>query len=185
MKSGAVNTDKDRKYYEPEVWRFGESPYKGGATNYMRHASGQIYGMSAALATYLARSGDVLHRFANEDVTVGAWLVGLEVEHLHEPRFCCQGRDSCQGQVGGPHRMAECCRGVQLICGQQCSPWLLACVLHRARDGEPQNWLGVAVPTAMSIAVCNKVFMLQSPPCFMLARWSPCHHVVITRLLQS
>lgn len=50
MKSGAVNTNKRYKYFEPESWRFGESPYRGGATNYMRHASGQIYGLSAPLA---------------------------------------------------------------------------------------------------------------------------------------
>ncbi len=103
MKSGPVETDNNTRYYEPESWRFGESPYHVvdgvGAINYMRHASGQIYGLSAPLARHLAKSRDMLHRFANEDVTVGAWLVGLEVVHVHEPRFCCQGRDSCESQV--------------------------------------------------------------------------------------
>lgn len=100
MKSGPVNTDENYKYYEPESWRFGESPYGPAyATNYMRHASGQIYGLSAPIAKYLSRSSDILHRFANEDVTVGAWLVGLEIQHVHDNRFCCQGHSACQGQV--------------------------------------------------------------------------------------
>ena len=45
MKSGPVNTDATLKYYEPESWRFGESPYSNGAAfNYPRHASGQVRG---------------------------------------------------------------------------------------------------------------------------------------------
>lgn len=31
----------------------------------------------------------ILHRFANEDVSLGAWLIGLEVQHVDEPSMCC------------------------------------------------------------------------------------------------
>ena len=99
MKSGPINTNKTRKYFEPESWRFGESPYRSGAINYMRHASGQIYGLSASLVAYIVKNADMLHRFANEDVTMGTWLIGLDVIHEHQSRFCCEGRSSCMEQV--------------------------------------------------------------------------------------
>lgn len=31
----------------------------------------------------------ILHRFANEDVSLGAWLIGLEVEHVDDRSMCC------------------------------------------------------------------------------------------------
>lgn len=31
----------------------------------------------------------ILHRFANEDVSLGAWLLGLEVEHVDDRSLCC------------------------------------------------------------------------------------------------
>lgn len=31
----------------------------------------------------------ILHRYANEDVSLGAWLLGLEVEHIDERSMCC------------------------------------------------------------------------------------------------
>ena len=37
--------------------------------------AGQIYGMARPVARYIARNEAILHRYANEDVAVGAWLV--------------------------------------------------------------------------------------------------------------
>lgn len=31
----------------------------------------------------------VLHRYANEDVSLGAWFIGLDVEHIDDRRLCC------------------------------------------------------------------------------------------------
>jgi hypothetical protein len=31
----------------------------------------------------------ILHRYANEDVSLGAWLIGLEVEHVDDRSMCC------------------------------------------------------------------------------------------------
>ena len=39
---------------------------EGGSANYMRHASGQFYGVSAPVARYVARSASVLYKYANE-----------------------------------------------------------------------------------------------------------------------
>lgn len=100
MKSGQVLTDRRYKWFEPEYWRFGEASSTEGSINYPRHASGQIYGLSAPVAKYIGRNAPILHRFANEDVTLGAWLLGLEVEHVDERRLCCDSPERCQAQVG-------------------------------------------------------------------------------------
>lgn len=31
----------------------------------------------------------ILHRYANEDVSLGSWLIGLEVEHVDDRSMCC------------------------------------------------------------------------------------------------
>lgn len=30
-----------------------------------------------------------MHKYANEDVSLGAWFIGLEVEHIDERNMCC------------------------------------------------------------------------------------------------
>jgi len=30
-----------------------------------------------------------LHKYANEDVTLGSWFIGLEVEQIDDRNFCC------------------------------------------------------------------------------------------------
>ncbi|KAI4388739.1 hypothetical protein MLD38_001042 [Melastoma candidum] len=90
MKSGPVLSRKGVRYHEPEFWKFGEE-----GNNYFRHASGQIYAISKDLASYISTNSAILHRYANEDVTVGAWLFGLEVEHVDEPSMCCGTPPDC------------------------------------------------------------------------------------------
>lgn len=63
----------------------------------------QVYGLSGPVARYIGRNGPILHRFANEDVTLGAWLVGLEVTHVDDRRFCCDSAERCMAQVVPPH----------------------------------------------------------------------------------
>lgn len=31
-----------------------------------------------------------MHKFANEDVSLGSWFIGLEVEHIDDHNMCCQ-----------------------------------------------------------------------------------------------
>lgn len=31
----------------------------------------------------------VLHKYANEDVSIGSWFIGLDVEHIDDRRLCC------------------------------------------------------------------------------------------------
>ncbi|CAM0883892.1 unnamed protein product [Alopecurus aequalis] len=84
MKSGPVLSQRGVKYHEPEYWKFGDVGNK-----YFRHATGQIYAVSKDLAAYISVNQPILHRFANEDVSLGAWLIGLEVEHVDDRSMCC------------------------------------------------------------------------------------------------
>ncbi|KAF8719693.1 hypothetical protein HU200_024439 [Digitaria exilis] len=91
MKSGPVLSQKGVKYYEPEYWKFGDEGNK-----YFRHATGQIYAVSRDLASYISINQPILHRFANEDVSLGAWLLGLEVEHVDDRSLCCATPRDCE-----------------------------------------------------------------------------------------
>ncbi|ONK75345.1 uncharacterized protein A4U43_C03F15870 [Asparagus officinalis] len=91
MKSGPVLSNKNVKYHEPEYWKFGEEGNK-----YFRHATGQIYAISKDLATYISINQPILHKYANEDVSLGAWFIGLEVEHIDERNMCCGTPPDCE-----------------------------------------------------------------------------------------
>lgn len=39
---------------------------------------------------------DLLHKYANEDVSLGSWFIGLNVEHVDDKRLCCS--TSSQGK---------------------------------------------------------------------------------------
>ncbi|KAL0016154.1 hypothetical protein SO802_003223 [Lithocarpus litseifolius] len=84
MKSGPVLSQKGVKYHEAEYWKFGEEGNK-----YFRHATGQIYVISKDLATYISVNRQVLHKYANEDVSLGSWFIGLDVEHIDDRSLCC------------------------------------------------------------------------------------------------
>ncbi|ESW03315.1 hypothetical protein PHAVU_011G003800 [Phaseolus vulgaris] len=90
MKSGPVLYQKGVKYHEAEHWKFGEEGNK-----YFRHATGQIYAISKDLATYISINWPILHKYANEDVSLGSWLLGLEVEHVDERSMCCGTPPDC------------------------------------------------------------------------------------------
>ncbi|KAJ1703925.1 hypothetical protein LUZ63_003704 [Rhynchospora breviuscula] len=91
MKSGPVLSKKGVRYYEPEHWKFGDSGNK-----YFRHATGQLYAISKDLATYISINQHVLHKFINEDVSLGSWFIGLDVEHIDDRRLCCGTPPDCE-----------------------------------------------------------------------------------------
>ncbi|XP_039056682.1 beta-1,6-galactosyltransferase GALT31A-like [Hibiscus syriacus] len=99
MKSGPVLAQKGVKYHEPEFWKFGEEGNK-----YFRHATGQLYAVSRDLAKYISVNRHVLHRYANEDVSLGSWFIGLDVEHIDERSLCCGTLLDCEwnAQAGNP-----------------------------------------------------------------------------------
>ncbi|KAK6940382.1 Glycosyl transferase, family 31, partial [Dillenia turbinata] len=94
MKSGPVLFQKGLKYHEPEFWKFGEEGNK-----YFRHATGQIYAISKDLAAYISINQHILHRYANEDVSLGSWFIGLEVEHVDDRSMCCGTPPDCEWKM--------------------------------------------------------------------------------------
>ncbi|XP_071698244.1 probable beta-1,3-galactosyltransferase 2 isoform X2 [Rutidosis leptorrhynchoides] len=91
MKSGPVLAHKGVRYHEPEHWKFGEEGNK-----YFRHATGQLYAISKDLATYISINQHVLHKYVNEDVSLGSWFIGLDVEHIDDRRLCCGTPPDCE-----------------------------------------------------------------------------------------
>ncbi|XP_020228307.1 probable beta-1,3-galactosyltransferase 2 [Cajanus cajan] len=91
MKSGPVLAQKGVKYHEPEYWKFGEVGNK-----YFRHATGQLYVISQDLASYISINQEVLHKYANEDVSLGSWFIGLDVDHVDDRRMCCGTPPDCE-----------------------------------------------------------------------------------------
>ncbi|KAJ8753069.1 hypothetical protein K2173_011837 [Erythroxylum novogranatense] len=83
MKSGEVFSDRNHKWYEPEWWKFGDKK------SYFRHASGDIYVISQALAKYILINRSILRTYAHDDVSAGSWFIGLDVKHVDEGKFCC------------------------------------------------------------------------------------------------
>jgi hypothetical protein len=75
---------RNAQWYEPEWWRFGEQK-----SEYHRHAAGQMYALSRALAQYISINSASLHDYQNEDVSVGAWMLGLEAELVDDRKLCC------------------------------------------------------------------------------------------------
>ncbi len=55
------------------------------------YAAGQAYALSADLVLHLVSSAHALRTAGKEDVTVGAWLFGLEHSAVDDARFCCAG----------------------------------------------------------------------------------------------
>ncbi|CAL1404802.1 unnamed protein product [Linum trigynum] len=83
MKSGEVFSERNHKWYEPDWWKFGDRK------SYFRHASGEMYVMSRALAKFISINRSVLRSYAHDDVSTGSWFIGLDVQHVDESKFCC------------------------------------------------------------------------------------------------
>ncbi|XP_065879135.1 probable beta-1,3-galactosyltransferase 2 [Euphorbia lathyris] len=132
MKSGPVLARKGVKYHEPEFWKFGEAGNK-----YFRHATGQLYAISKDLATYISINQHVLHKFANEDVSIGSWLIGLDVEHIDDRRLCCGTPPDCEwkAQLGN-----VCVASFDWKCSGVCKSVERMMEVHE-RCGEDKNAL--------------------------------------------
>ncbi|GAU29453.1 hypothetical protein TSUD_227180 [Trifolium subterraneum] len=56
---------------------------------YFRHASGEVYVISKALAQFISINRFILRTYAHDDVSTGSWFIGLDVMHIDENKFCC------------------------------------------------------------------------------------------------
>ncbi|KAL2558675.1 putative beta-1 [Forsythia ovata] len=94
MKSGEVFSESGEKWYEPDWWKFGD-----GKT-YFRHASGEMFVISKALAKFVSINRYILRAYAHDDVSVGSWFIGANVKHINDRKFCCSSWSSgaiCSG----------------------------------------------------------------------------------------
>ncbi|PQP94707.1 beta-1 6-galactosyltransferase GALT31A [Prunus yedoensis var. nudiflora] len=133
MKSGPVLANKGVRYHEPEYWKFGEEGNK-----YFRHATGQIYAISKDLATYISVHRHILHRYANEDVSLGSWFIGLDVVHIDERSLCCGTPPECEwkAQAGNP-----CAASFDWSCSGICkSVERMEEVHQRCGEGDEAIW---------------------------------------------
>ncbi|KAK1325194.1 putative beta-1,3-galactosyltransferase 14 [Acorus calamus] len=81
MKKGPVFTDPNLKWYEPLSYLLGRE--------YFLHAYGPIYALSAdVVASLAALKNNSFRMFSNEDVTIGAWMLAMNVNHEHEQLLC-------------------------------------------------------------------------------------------------
>ncbi|XP_010472638.1 PREDICTED: probable beta-1,3-galactosyltransferase 12 [Camelina sativa] len=81
MKKGPVITDPKLKWYEKQGHLIGNE--------YFLHAYGPIYILSAEIVASLAaaRNGS-LRMFNNEDVTIGSWMLAMDVHHEDNRALC-------------------------------------------------------------------------------------------------
>ncbi|CAA6670473.1 unnamed protein product [Spirodela intermedia] len=85
MKSGSVINELGKQWYEPDWWKFGDEKM------YFRHAASSLIIVSKNLASYINVNSASLKSFAHDDVSVGSWMIGLEVTHVDDNRLCCAG----------------------------------------------------------------------------------------------
>ncbi|GLT84977.1 hypothetical protein SLE2022_031820 [Rubroshorea leprosula] len=133
MKSGPVLSQKNVKYHEPEYWKFGEEGNK-----YFRHATGQIYAVSKDLATYISINQPILHKYANEDVSLGSWFIGLDVEHIDDRNMCCGTPPDCEWKAQAGN---ICVASFDWSCSGICkSVEKIKFVHERCHEGEGAVW---------------------------------------------
>ena len=93
MKSGTIVTEDGKGWYEPLHGRFGD----GKGKVYPTHARSAMFGFSRLVARHLARSREVLQRYAHMDTTIGTWMLGLDVEFDDDQNFCTDWRSCAAG----------------------------------------------------------------------------------------
>ncbi|XP_020517301.1 probable beta-1,3-galactosyltransferase 2 isoform X2 [Amborella trichopoda] len=132
MKSGPVLSQKGVRYYEPEFWKFGEE-----GNRYFRHATGQLYAITKELATYISKNRHMLHKYVNEDVSLGSWFIGMDVEHIDDRTLCCGTPPDCEWKAQGGH---ACAASFDWSCSGICKSAERIYEVHR-RCGESEKAL--------------------------------------------
>lgn len=81
MKKGPVITDPKMKWYESQGQLIGNE--------YFLHAYGPMYMLSAEVVAALATArNNSLRMFSNEDVTIGSWMLAMNVHHEDNRAIC-------------------------------------------------------------------------------------------------
>lgn len=82
MKTGTIFKSATLRWYEPQHALL-------GSQSYFAHCWGSVYVLSGrAAAAVEALQPDSLRFFANEDVTVGSWMLAMNMRHYDDRRMC-------------------------------------------------------------------------------------------------
>lgn len=57
----------------------------------------------------------MLHKYANEDVSLGAWFLGLDAEHIDDRRLCCGTPPGNFINLGGYEIFKYVCMGLHMF----------------------------------------------------------------------
>lgn len=81
MKKGPVFTDPHLKWYEPQSNLLGKE--------YFLHAYGPLYALSVdVVVSLVALKNNSFRMFSNEDVTIGSWMLAMNVNHENNKELC-------------------------------------------------------------------------------------------------
>ncbi|KAG2495703.1 hypothetical protein HYH03_006303 [Edaphochlamys debaryana] len=84
MTHGPVRSDPEDRWFEPQSLLLGPA--------YFLHAYGSAYVLSArAVRDVVVARFERLRLLANEDTSVGAWMLGADVAHFEDMRLCAPG----------------------------------------------------------------------------------------------
>lgn len=82
MKTGRIMTSPEWRWYEPQHAVL-------GGKEYFTHAWGSIYVLSGKAALTIAQlPANSMRYFANEDVTLGSWMLAFNMHHFDDRRLC-------------------------------------------------------------------------------------------------
>ncbi|CAA6672933.1 unnamed protein product [Spirodela intermedia] len=124
MKKGPVFTDPKQKWYEPL--------YRLLGTEYFLHAYGPLYALSSDVVASLATlRNNSFRMFSNEDVTIGSWMLAMNVDHEYARALCetectssfiavwdipkCSGLCNPEEKLLQLHQKAVCSRSVDSV----------------------------------------------------------------------
>jgi galactosylxylosylprotein 3-beta-galactosyltransferase len=99
MKMGPIFKSKSMRWYEPQHAVLGDH-------SYFTHCWGTLYVLSGGAAGSVASQPPGSMRFfANEDVTVGSWMLARNVVHLDDRRLCAT---QCDDTSVAVYDMPQC-----------------------------------------------------------------------------
>ncbi|MCD7465492.1 putative beta-1,3-galactosyltransferase 8 [Datura stramonium] len=80
----------------------------------------------------------ILHRYENEDISLGSWLIGQEVEHVDERSMCCGTPPDCEWKEKGGK---TCVASFDWSCSGLCkSVERMKDVDHSCSEGDAALW---------------------------------------------
>ncbi|KAL0326266.1 UNVERIFIED_CONTAM: Beta-1,3-galactosyltransferase 7 [Sesamum radiatum] len=108
------------------------------AANLARHRSKPRVYIGCMKSGPVLAQKPILHKYANEDVSLGSWFIGLEIEHIDDRNMCCSTPPDCEwkAQAG-----SMCVASFDWSCSGICkSVEKMKFVHERCGEGEEALW---------------------------------------------